>query len=1401
MTFSEILIGFAISYFAGNVPAIRELFGNRKTLADKIEACYKTALKQRFGIDQWHMDMMPYRFRSLQSLGYHLASADSYDAETMSLLEAFEAELKNNPDCYQFIIDMKIDSMATEIQSIKQAIQIRNKSFSEISTALKSVNRTFIADRHINRHQTDNLYKWICSDLAQLKPSRRIAALLGDPGTGKTVILADLVDQLESAGIPVIGLKADLLFDSTETDIDKAVNIGGKTLLCALRESAEKGLTVLVIDQMDALSLSLTTQRKPLAEVRKVIYEASKYSNIRVVFSCRIYDWENDLQLTEYDGAYIERLGKLTDDELKQILDTEGIDVKSLTGRTVEIIRTPIYLYFFLRAYNRTTNNGVNTTTELQKLFWDKILLTESVRQGYNTADLVALLDLLSEDMVKSQSLVVALGRIPTKMHHDLHFLSSNGFLTLDSTKNKIQFAHQTLFDYTYARLFCENNKSIVEVIKNAHQGLFLRNTIRRVLEYQRQAVEDEYIANLKSLLGVDGSVISVRYHLKQLVLTVLGAQSKVLDGEANILKNYVFPDTVLMRTYARTVYGEGSTGILLDYVQDHGGLSKCDVVVSDRIIQLLPNIIFTSNFTLANRIVSQCQKDYSSLSDHTLGSLVRCIQGMAISDNSIVDPKVAQFVLDTIIKFDIHKELFPFSFAYRSLVRFYPQAVAKRIREYVQARLNLWDKTLSHSLLVDQELDYVIDALKEKEPVVFLSLGLDILDDLLEGSIFEKEEADIKTSSLFYVYNRSNSYHNFPESFLDDVLAVTERAVSEKWDGITDMLKVQSRKGFVVNHIVAITGWTKDIVTNKNNALEYLLANVNKVHHSSLLTYYQIELFGNLFPICCDEEKASLVQQIMQLLPEWEKTPLKRTGVGKFPETFYGQTRARFLQRVDENQLKVISNEAWKALQEAKRKNYTLKNEEPNKVSVISGWRTFPQEQLKKMTPDNLVEVAKSYNSDFSNDFDAPTMTGNAFAMRDMVAENPDKMYEAYRKMIGEAELTYVTRGLEALLEAGISDQKMEELYEALFKEIGDDVNAKSVSISALIDICRILSVYIKHNKDVPQILMDFVQKVAVEYHDEDDPNRLNIDYIDGINQVRGSAAHELVDCMYMDKYRESIISTIDSLANNAAVATRCAVLFKLGLLARYDIDNLLSLFLKLTADYNENLLKLPLHNLNPLNYLVLRRFEEVKPYFEHCVTVKSSHQVNTVWLWVATAAKKEGAKDLMFRMADASNEGRNALVQYIVRFFNPTNIVEELEVLKKYMTCDEETLGGIYDTLFMHLSLTDAENMKSFFDEFFLSPASKYCRHYVYEFLKSYCDVDADSVLLWLSLLYEAKKKGEVEYDALTDVLLLAYNRILSTDKKSKSLEQAMNMLDGLFQLENNYMVSNLAYKLSYE
>lgn len=1399
MTFSEILIGFAISYFAGNAPAIKDYLGSKKTLSDKIEACYMAALRTLFGIDQWHMDIMPYRFRSLQSLGYHLASTDNYDKETYEVLAAFESELRNNPDCYQYIIDMKIDGLAADIGDIKKIIQGRNKSFSEISTALKSVNRNFIAERHIERPQTESLYKWICADLSKLKPSCRIAALLGNPGTGKTVILADLVDKLEENGIPVIGLKSDLLFDSTVTDIDKAVNIGGNTLLGALHESAKNGLTVLIIDQMDALSLSLTTQRKPLAEVRKVIYEASKNPNIRVVFSCRIYDWENDLQLTDYDGAYIERLKELKESEVQQILKDENVDIKSISDKTIEIIRTPIYLSLFLKVCGNTSSKGVATVTELQKLYWDKILLTESVRQGYHTADLVALLVLLSESMVRNQSLVVPVASIPTALHQNLHFLSSNGFLIQDSTK--VQFSHQTLFEYTYARLFCEKNKSIAEILKDAHQGIFLRNTIRRVLEYQRLAVEDEYVENVKLLLGVDGKGISVRYHLKQLVLTLLGSQSTILEKEAELLENYVFTNAGLMRTYARTVYAEGSIGVLLDYVVEQGGLSKCDSVVSDRIIQLLPNFIFASNFGFAKRIVLQYEEDYSTLSKHTKDVLVSCIRGLAISDNAIVDVEVAQFVLETLKAFDTAKELLPFAFTYRSLVRFFPKEVAQRLRDYVQARLQIWDKTTSHTLLVDHDLDYLVDELKAKEPGLFLTVGLDILDDLLQSSVFKKDESDIKSTSLLYIYNRTNSYHNFPESFLDDLLKVVENAVSEKWAGISVVLKKQSEKMFAINHILAITGWIKNIVEHKDNALFYLMSNVTKTHHSSSLTYYQIELFGSLFPHCSNEEKKYLVQQVMKVEPEWEKTPLKRTGVGKYPTTFLGQTKARFFQRVDEEELKAVSNEAWQALQEAKRKNFPLENEEPNKISVISGWQTVPRENLEKMAPDNLVEVAKKYNSDFSYDMDTPTMTGNAFAMRDMVAGNPDKMYEAYRKMIGKAELTYVTRGLEALLEARIPDQQMEELYDALFKEIGNDINAKSVSTSALIEICGLLMFYVKNNKLVPQILMDFVQKVAVEYHDEDDPNRPDIDYIDGINQVRGSAAHELVDCLYMDEYRESIITTIDSLADNASVATRCAVLFKLGLLSKYDIDRLLSIFLKLTADYKESLLKMPLHNLNPLNQLVLHRFDALKPYFEHCVSVESAHQVNVVWLWVATVSKQEGAKELMFQMADASLNGRIAIVNYIARFFSLGYIDLELEVLSRYMAYDEEPLGSTYDTLFMKLLPKLTNQMKSFFDDFFLSPACKYCRHYVYEFFKTYCVYDADRVLLWLSLLYEAKKSGMVEYDALTDVLLLAYNRILCVDKNSNALENAMNMLDELFQLKNNNMVSHLTYKLAHE
>jgi hypothetical protein len=563
--------------------------------------------------------------------------------------------------------------MAADIEEIKQAVKEKNKSFKEVSSALKSVNRVS-GSQHIERPQTNQLYKWICSDLSKLKPSRRIAALLGDPGTGKTVILADLVDKLEAADIPVIGLKADLLFDSTETDIDKAVNFGAQTLLGALNESAESGITtVLVVDQMDALSLSLTTQRKPLAEVRKVIYETSQNPNIRVVFSCRKYDWENDLQLTEYDGAYIERVDRLGLPELEQILKNEGVDVNSLPQKTVEIIQTPIYLSLFLRVWKDVQNKGVSTISELQRLYWDKILLIESQRQGYKNTDLVDLLGFLSDRMVASQSLVVAIATISTQRHNDLHFLVSNGFLTIDSSKTKVQFSHQTLFDYTFSRLFCERNNSLIEILKDKHQGLFIRNTIRRVLEYQRRNLEDQYVENIKTILGINECGVAFRFHLKQLVLTLLGAQDTILPQEAEILKKYVFTRTDYLRTFTRTVYAEGSVSVLLDYVKEQGGLSKCEEIVSDRVIQLIPNFVFSRDFAFARRIISLCAADFYTISDHTRGTLESCIRQLGINENAVADRELACFILEALQTLDKIKERYPYSFVYRSLVKYYP--------------------------------------------------------------------------------------------------------------------------------------------------------------------------------------------------------------------------------------------------------------------------------------------------------------------------------------------------------------------------------------------------------------------------------------------------------------------------------------------------------------------------------------------------------------------------------------------------------------------------------------------------------------------------------------------------------------------------------------------------------
>ena len=132
--------------------------------------------------------------------------------------------------------------------------------------------------------------------------------------------------------------------------------------------------------------------------------------------------------------------------------------------------------------------------------------------------------------MYANQELSIHYNLYVTKYEKEISYLLSTGLLILTSNR-QLQFFHQTMFDYVYARRFAEQERDLLEEIKSKHQGLFIRSRVKSILSYQRDIETNLYINTLHHLLydknEYDESVF--RFHLKSLAISSMAFFEKDL--------------------------------------------------------------------------------------------------------------------------------------------------------------------------------------------------------------------------------------------------------------------------------------------------------------------------------------------------------------------------------------------------------------------------------------------------------------------------------------------------------------------------------------------------------------------------------------------------------------------------------------------------------------------------------------------------------------------------------------------------------------------------------------------------------------------------------------------------------------------------------------------------------
>lgn len=1365
------IASLVISAISATSSALQQIVLKHPGLSERAQALYADALKKwspnRAILKKWASDIP-----TVDALAIYLNSTQDVAPEVNSLLNIWVDKLLGDDICGPFLREAQQTAAINDnFTAILTAIKAPYNTIYEASSALRSYYSDIISGHHINRQETDILYGWLSTPAnPEEEPENRIAVLIAGAGFGKTVILHDLLVKLEEERIPVLGIKSDIVFDSSDSTIDKALNLGAPAA-SVIKEIALDRKVVVLIDQIDALSAVLSADRRPLSSIAAFIDEITLMPNVRVIVSCRQYDFDYEKAFAKYQCCQKVRVQELIEDNVDDALRAAGINYTHISGTVKTFLRSPLNLFLYCRLKNRTRVNQTPTLQELYGSLWQEIIIDKA---GSKTSAIVKCLDEITTEMSRRQVLTINTGILPTESAHQRRFLISNNFLN-DVRNDNIQFIHQTLFEYVTARLFVEKGKTLDDLFyNNKHQGLFIRPQLKQILDYQRSVDPQTYITNIREILfakdnqGKD----KYRFQLKHLVITTLAYYPIFIENEKAVAR-HLLQDPDLSPVILSAISTVDGIELLWEYICDNGGAQ----IVDSAYLRSYLNAVCIVGETDIRKATTYLTNVIDVVDDAELRR-----QFVWAIDTLPVGEETSAMLWTIIKKYGKEWEEIDFSRLLSRLFQYDSKSVGdyliSLLKDYVKENTNKW------ACDVPNKFETVSEQLQADNPIAFLPIGLQMLDIILASSEEVKGD-DIRSSIDLFLYNRHNSLQ-FNDWLLGKLIDTVEMQVESGSPEIDTLLNQLAATDMAAKHIIALGGWRMDVNRYKDQIYNYLKSTLGKKFHVPYLEYLHQKLFESVFTLLTTKQQETLIRKIDYIMPDWESVPLD--GVGEGPLLKVGYTKAQYYSLIPEDILKKYQVE-YKAYLNLSRKYKNVEIKEPNHIETRVGWPSVPEAKVLKMSKKDLINLAKTYDKDDYWDLDKPTRRGIALEFSSRAAKEPGFMYEVYSAMLDDdPSLCYhVVEGLEGLRIGQCEETKVAQLVERVISHLPDDVN--TIDPTVAFNLIRESDKYIKTGTVPPKALWKYLVKVALTAKEENDSTSDRVDVNNGINQLRGSAVWYLVQLCYCKEYVNQLFAVLSDIAKNGSVATRCALLFQMALLIRVDRQKTLQLFLTaVSRDYNVNLLRLPLHNLNPLVYLVKTDFEALKGYFEECIKHPTSHESNIVILFAAWLRDTPGAEDLTYRMADSSVEGKYHLIRYICKVYNHDNHEKCMDILHRYMNKDEKKVGKAYDEVAKIFGRWNRATLRNYVSLYLTSPEGRYAAHYTINFLKDESRSHPEDCLQWISTLYKNQKDFADRYvlSEYIQILIEAYNNIRKYDSNNKILDYAMDMFDEI--LRNN-------------
>ncbi len=1259
------------------------------------------------------------------------------------------------------------------------------------SSDLYNVNNNFhIPDSHIERKETRELYEWIQKDLKAKEDN--IAILTGGAGCGKTVILKDLLHLLNENGIPVLGLKSDKKYLDLE-NINKSIFDGDINALEAFRQLSLKHKTVVIlIDQIDALSQSLSTNRTQIKAYLSLINQLSRLDRIRVIISCRKFDLNYDADLRQFTHKTIIEVSDLTYQEIESVLKKlTGNELSYFPKELIELLRVPLHLEVFCRIYNNSTiTHKIKSLQDLYRNLWNQKVKEVKSKTDIEPHKLESVIFTIANQIYERQdNLSVPVEQLD-QYYDEIKYLRTEGLII--GEKDSIQFFHQTFYDYCYARNFVERQGGHLYnyLTSLAHQGLFIRSSIRQVLSYLRIYNPRKYISELHEILLSD----RIRYHIKRLIIDHLSFESNPTFKELKIIVELTGKNKILASSFFNNIPNDNwyrlfikERATIVKFINKKGerlqeavarfvvfSVNK-DIEATYRLLQEVTDdreryslidwtLIRTLDFT--KPIVL---KSYRDIDIHYISSDQQRFQILDMAVNSNPDfaiEEVKKICSKNEWKFFIERnandkeEMYNFEDFCKKLNKAYPQKAYFFFKGIVSEIVQLTIRE-SYSLQFLEEdtvfENYDPDRCKQHKLIKWIIEYLQ--KTTVSNPEFVKFEVDSYLSSnkateihiAFQVMSENVAVFTteiftllLKKEIIDDFFMIEDieywyRLLIERVSPILD-----DEKKNILNEIIISHFTDKDFLKNesfKDERSKYGVNTHNKFYPYPFWGYNQRKLLHSLpieyitrFPLL-KRRKQELDRRFSG--PGWECNNTK---------PFHGVTMATVCGPIlPDNKYQLLSKKQW----------------------------------LKSFL---VYDKDTHYSKQPYLDIDA-----HARAFKEVVKNNVDEYYEFVAELVisNTVNIRYLINGLEGLMEGEFDISATRELYSYLMKyEINDRY---------IYSFVRLSKVFIKA-KLVDKELIDFIEryiflplpdKKGISYINQEN-DRNDVLFSEGWRSINASALNSMIELSLIDEYKNDVFDFLLKISSELPIQLRLVVLYELNRGTNFSNEELLKLFHAYTVDVSSEIYLVAPQLLNRLFYTC---FDELIPFVRRTMSMKETAKSLGILLFYGWLYGHDKSKQLLSELHRIQPESIQSTIEKAFENLSNPEFEEKCTYILNLYTYDRrKSIREGYLHNFYRLSPDNFLKVKNIIHELINEQDEEDQLYNLYEYLMRCCNTYySECIDILRNINFDNNGQNKREIEDPIKILTISYNALKDFDSSNPQMEFAMNVFDKLLQQLN--------------